>query len=599
MSFLVNDPARFTDEMAEGFCAVHADIVRRVPGGVVRREPTPAGQVAVVIGGGSGHYPAFAGLVGRGLAHGAVMGNVFASPPARDVVSVARAAQAGAGVLLCYGNYAGDVLNFDLGQEQLRAEGIPVRTVTVTDDISSAAPDERHRRRGIAGTLPVFRAAAWAAEQGRDLDGVWELATRANARTRTLGVAFSGCTLPGAGAPLFTLPPGTMAIGMGIHGEPGLSEQSRGTAEEIARLLVERVLAQAPETPGSRVAVVVNGLGSVKSEELFVLYRSVGALLGAAGLNVVRPEVGEYATSFEMAGVSLTLAWLDEELEASWSGPALTPAFRRGIVTPVGTTSGSGGNVAEGGNQVAATAPDTAAGSMSGIGDVTAGEQDEVAVPAASERSRASARCLAELLAVAHTAIDAQAEELGRLDAVAGDGDHGIGMRRGSVAAARAAAETVAAQAGARTTLIAAADAWASAAGGTSGALWGIGLRTVGEGLSDTGEVTPGQLADGVRAARDAIAAAGSVSVGDKTMLDALDPFAGVLAEGVAAGLTGAWNKAAEAARTAADRTDRLVPRTGRARTHAERSVGTRDPGAVSFAIVVAAVATGLQSKGE
>jgi dihydroxyacetone kinase len=576
MSYLVNDPARFTDEMAEGFCAVYADIVRRVPGGVVRRESTPTGQVAVVIGGGSGHYPAFAGLVGHGLAHGAVMGNVFASPSARDVVSVVRAAQAGAGVLLSYGNYVGDVLNFDLAQEQLRAEGISVRTVAVTDDISSAAPSERHRRRGIAGTLPVFRAAAWAAEHGRDLDGVWELANRANTWTRTLGVAFSGCTLPGADAPLFTLAPGTMAIGMGIHGEPGLAEQELRTADEVAHLLVERVLSEIPpDAPGSRVAVVVNGLGSVKSEELFVLYRSIAALLAAAGLSVVRPEVGEYATSFEMAGVSLTLSWLDQELEASWSAPALTPAFRRGVVAP---------------SEAAA-----------GIGESTVQGPDEVVITTASDRSRADGRCIADLLAAVRTAIDAEVDELGRLDAVAGDGDHGIGMQRGAVAAARAAAEVVAAQGGARTTLIAAADAWAARSGGTSGALWGIGLRTVGEGLSDIDGVTPEKVAGGVVAARNAIAVAGSVSVGDKTMLDALAPFATALSDCTAAGesLTAAWTKAAEVARTAADRTDRLVPRLGRARTHAERSVGTPDPGAVSFAAVVAAVAARLMSKGE
>jgi dihydroxyacetone kinase len=265
-----------------------------------------------------------------------------------------------------------------------------------------------------------------------------------------------------------------------------------------------------------------------------------------------------------MAGVSLTLSWLDEELEASWSAPALTPAFRRGVVaTPA-----------------------------AGIGEVTVAAADEIVVAAASDGSRADGRCLAGLLAAVRTAIDAEADELGRLDAVAGDGDHGIGMQRGAVAAAQTATELVAAQGGARTTLLAAADAWAARGGGTSGALWGIGLRAAGEGLSDIDGVTPEKVAAGVLAARDAIAAAGAVAVGDKTMLDALDPFATALCECVAAGetLTAAWTKAAEAARTAADRTDRLVPRIGRARTHAERSVGTPDPGAVSFAVVVAAV---------
>jgi D-erythrulose 4-kinase len=246
VSYLLNDPARFADEMIDGFVAAHGSLVRRVEGGVARRSGTPTGQVAVVVGGGSGHYPAFAGLVGQGLAHGAAMGNVFASPSAQQVHAVARAVAADAGVLLSYGNYAGDVLNFDQAQERLVGEGIPCRTVTVTDDISSAAAHERHLRRGVAGDLVVFRAAAWGSEQGRDLDGVWELADRANQRTRTLGVAFSGCTLPGAHEPLFTVPPGRMAVGMGIHGEPGVDEVAMPTADELARLLVGRLLADAP-----------------------------------------------------------------------------------------------------------------------------------------------------------------------------------------------------------------------------------------------------------------------------------------------------------------------------------------------------------------
>ncbi|MGN6130500.1 MAG: dihydroxyacetone kinase family protein, partial [Nocardioidaceae bacterium] len=334
MSYLVNDPATFADELIDGFVAAHADLVRRVEGGVARRSRTRPGEVAVVVGGGSGHYPAFAGLVGKGLAHAAAMGNVFASPSAQQVYAVAKSVATDAGVLLTYGNYAGDVLNFDRAQERLLAEGIPCRSLPVTDDVSSAGDDERHRRRGIAGDLVVFKAAAWAAEQGRSLDEVCALAERANERTRTLGVAFSGCTLPGAAEPLFTVPAGRMAVGMGIHGEPGMEETDLPTADALARLLVERVLAAGPAdvVGATRVAVILNGLGSVKNEELFVTYGAVARLLGDAGLTVVKPEVGEMVTSFEMAGVSLTLCWLDDELEAAWTAPAATPAYRRGAV---------------------------------------------------------------------------------------------------------------------------------------------------------------------------------------------------------------------------------------------------------------------------
>src|ERR1700687_133774 len=193
MTRLFNDPSQFVDDMIEGFVAGNGRWVRRVPGGVVRRHPPSNRTVAVVIGGGSGHYPAFGGLVGAGLAHGAVMGNVFASPSADQVNSVAVSCQSGAGVLLTYGNYAGDVLNFDRAQERLVAQGIPCRTIVVTDDIFSASPSEAASRRGIAGDLAVFKIAGAAAEQGRSLEEVARVASHANERCRSLGVAFGGC----------------------------------------------------------------------------------------------------------------------------------------------------------------------------------------------------------------------------------------------------------------------------------------------------------------------------------------------------------------------------------------------------------------------
>ncbi|WP_197425753.1 dihydroxyacetone kinase subunit DhaK, partial [Microbacterium hominis] len=328
MTRLWNDPADFADEMIDGFVAAHARYVRRVTGGVVRAAGTTPGRVAVVVGGGSGHYPAFGGLVGPGLAHGAAMGNLFASPSAQQVHAVASAAHAGGGVFFAYGNYAGDVLNFDAAQERLRGEGIACATVAVTDDIMSAAPAERHRRRGIAGDLAAFRIAGAAAEAGYDLDGVARVAALANERTRSFGVAFSGCSLPGADAPLFSVPPGRMAVGLGIHGEPGVAETDIPTADGLAALLVDALLGEIPdgvEASGARVVPILNGLGSLAHEEMFVVYRRVAHLLAAAGVEVIDPHVGDYCTSFDMAGTSLTLLWLDDELAALWDSPVDTP----------------------------------------------------------------------------------------------------------------------------------------------------------------------------------------------------------------------------------------------------------------------------------
>lgn len=577
MTRLFNDPVAFADEMIDGFVAANKNRVRRVIGGVVRSTETPEGTVAVVIGGGSGHYPAFGGLVGQGLAHGAAMGNLFASPSAHQVSTVASAAQRGGGVLLTYGNYAGDVLHFDQAQADLNAKGIVTRTVTVTDDISSASRDEKHKRRGIAGDLTVFKAASAAAEAGYSLDEVFRVAALANERTRSFGVAFSGCTLPGAIEPLFTVPAGRMAVGMGIHGEPGIGEADVPTADELAGQFVKALLHELPDgiesTAGHRVGVILNGLGSVKYEELFVVYRRVAELLEEAGLEIVDPEVGELVTSFDMAGASLTLFWLDDELERFWRAPADAPAYRKGTVH---------------------AAPQLAAS-----------EQDVVvvveAIPEASVESRKGARLAYLAVESLAAVVDANVDELGHIDAVAGDGDHGIGMQRGARAASAAGSDALEGGAGLQTLLQRSADAWADRAGGTSGALWGVALRAMGAEFGDIAEPTADKVAAGVQAAKRGIMSFGKAQVGDKTMVDALVPFADTLSSLIDAGLplAEAWARAAEVASRAAAATAELLPRMGRARPHAEKSRGTVDAGAYSFGLIVTAIAHVFASQQE
>jgi D-erythrulose 4-kinase len=566
MTRLFNEPDDFLDELTEGFVAASGRWVRAVPGGVVRSTRSPEPTVAIVIGGGSGHYPAFAGLVGPGLAHGAAMGNLFASPSTQRAYSVAKEADQGRGVLFSYGNYAGDVLNFDAAQDQLKAEGIDCRTVLVTDDIWSAPPDEFEKRRGIAGDLTVFKVAGAAAEEGASLDEVERLARHTNDRTRSFGVAFDGCTLPGKSEPLFTVPQGRMAVGLGIHGEPGIDETDVPTADELAELFVSRLLQEVPEgveVSGARVVPILNGLGSVKYEELFVVYRSVDRLLRAAGVEVVDPEVGEFCTSFDMAGCSLTLLWLDDELERLWTAPADTPAFRRGSVSEREHVDSS----------TAAAAQKT--------------------IPPASDDSRQAATFIADLLARMAEAIDAQADELGRMDSVAGDGDHGIGMQRGSRAGARAARSAADAGAGAGTTLAEAGDAWSDQGGGTSGVIWGRILQTLGKTLGDEAPVNAAVVAAAVGEARDVVMGFGKAKVGDKTMVDAIVPFADDLSASVDAGrpLRVAWPQAAAVAEQAAQRTADMAAKLGRARSHGDKSIGTPDPGAVSFALICTTVA--------
>jgi dihydroxyacetone kinase len=564
MTKIFNDPADFADEALAGFCDAHSDLVRQVEGGAVRRNRPASPKVAVITGGGSGHYPAFAGIIGPGFADGAVVGNIFTSPSSQQAYSVAKAADSGAGVVFTYGNYAGDVMNFGMASERLNAEGIRAENVLVTDDIASASPGEIGKRRGIAGDFVVFKVMGAAAEAGLDLDAVVRLGSKANGLTRTIGTAFGGCTFPGADQPLFRLPEGQMGLGLGIHGEPGLFDTELPSAVELGRELVRRVLAETPAGASRRLAVILNGLGSTKHEELFVLWRTVAPLLREAGYTLVMPEVGELVTSLDMAGASLTLTWLDDELEQYWTAPALTPAYRRGSV-------GFDAGVSEVVHEDSAT---------------------ETADYSSTAESRAyAAQCLSALDTTA-SLLRASESMLGDMDAIAGDGDHGRGMVRGSAAANEAAATAFERGAGAGSVLIAAGDAWADKAGGTSGVLWGAGLRAFGERLGDAETPTPDVLAESVRAFADRIAGLGKAEMGDKTMMDALLPFAASLEERIASGIPveEAWAVAATDASAAAASTADLRPLKGRARPLAEKSLGTPDPGATSLAMVFTAV---------
>ena len=407
MTKIYNDPADFSGEALSGFASAFPRYVQQVPGGLVRAGPLSPGRVAVVVGGGTGHYPAFAGWVGPGMADGAVVGDVFASPSAQQIVSVALAADAGGGIFLSYGNYAGDVLNFNAARDQLIAAGVPTRSVVVTDDLASAPPEDRPLRRGTAGDLIVVKVAAAAADAGYDLDGVAAVADRVNRRTSSLSVAFSGCTPPGSAAPLFTLAPGQMAVGLGLHGEPGISEGPLLSAADLADLLVSRVLVERPES-ATQAAVLVNGLGATRYEELFLLWHEVAPRLEAAGVEVVDPEVGELVTSLDMAGVSLTIGWLDDETCALWCAPANSPAYRKIAMEPVPAARPIQPPVAR-------------------------------AIPAASEASRLIAKSIVAAMESTAESLAEHEAELNQLDAVAGNGDHGRVMLRGARAAAAAA----------------------------------------------------------------------------------------------------------------------------------------------------------------
>lgn len=330
MTKVFNNPVDFKEQMIEGFTAAYSRYVERVPNaaGVMVKGGPQQGKVSVLIGGGSGHYPLFCGLVGTGFATGAVIGDIFTSPSGEQCYRCGKALDGGAGVVFSYGNYSGDVMNFGMAEMRLEMENIDVRQVLVTDDVASSTDFDS--RRGVAGDFFVFKALGASAWRGDNLDTVEAMGRHANAMTRSFGVAFGGCTVPGQGQPLFTVAPDKMELGLGIHGEPGVETSDLRSAQEIAGLLVDKVLSDVPQGSGSRAAVLVNGLGSTKYEEMFVMYGDIHKRLTAAGIEIYKPIVGELATSLDMEGCGLTLMWLDGDLQALYDYPTETPAWTNG-----------------------------------------------------------------------------------------------------------------------------------------------------------------------------------------------------------------------------------------------------------------------------
>lgn len=327
---IINEGDDAVDEMLEGIVAAHGDLIRQLdesPRAIVARDGPRKGKVGLLIGGGSGHEPTFLGFVGRGLADAAAVGNVFASPPPDPIIAATQAIDGGAGVLFMYGNYAGDVMNFDMAAEMLGMDDIEVRTVVTTDDIASAPRAEREKRRGVAGNFFIFKAAGAACDMMMSLDECERIARKANDSTYTMGVALSPCSLPQARRWNFEIGEDEMEIGMGIHGEPGMSREPLLNADEIADRIMDTILAEMSPEDGAKVAVLVNSLGSTPLMELYILNRRVRQRLDRAGVRIHKTWVGNYCTSLEMAGASITLMKLDDELTTMLDHPCRCAMF--------------------------------------------------------------------------------------------------------------------------------------------------------------------------------------------------------------------------------------------------------------------------------
>jgi dihydroxyacetone kinase-like protein len=332
MKKLMNEPTHYVEEMLDGLVLAHPSLMRDgTAGRVIRRSaPMRSGKVGVVSGGGSGHLPLFTGYVGEGLLDSCSIGNVFEGPNVDSCVDAIRLANGGNGVLCLYGNYGGDRMNFDMACEILADEGIATATVLGNDDVASAGPEERQKRRGVAGIIFAYKAAGAKAEEGADLNEVMRVARKAVEATRTIGVALAPCQVPTAMKPTFTLGEDEIEMGMGIHGEPGIWRDKMKSADDIVDEMLTRLLADRPAEASDRVSILVNSLGATPLEELFILYRRAVERLSQEGLRITQPLVGSFATSMEMAGASISLCFVDDELTHLLAAPASCPFWRVG-----------------------------------------------------------------------------------------------------------------------------------------------------------------------------------------------------------------------------------------------------------------------------
>ncbi len=333
MKKIINDPTTVVDEALDGMAAAHGDLLRlhRNPTFVTRADGPIADKVALVSGGGAGHEPLHVGYVGVGMLDAAVPGAVFTSPTPDQILDATKAVDGGAGVLHIVKNYTGDVLNFEMAAELAAAEGIEVAAVVVDDDVAVKDSTWTAGRRGVGGTVLVEKIAGAAAARGDDLAAVTAIATRVNAKVRSMGMALHACTVPHSGEPSFTLAEDEMEIGIGIHGEPGRETRKLAPADEIVQILLDAIVSDLPFEASTRTLLFVNGMGGTPEIELYLAYNSARKYLQDKGIQVERSLVGNYITALEMQGMSITLLALDDELVELWDAPVHTVALRSGL----------------------------------------------------------------------------------------------------------------------------------------------------------------------------------------------------------------------------------------------------------------------------
>ncbi|QNM04801.1 dihydroxyacetone kinase family protein [Qiania dongpingensis] len=569
MKKIINAPENYVDEMLEGIYVAHPDLVTYVNDDLrcLVTANKKEGKVGIATGGGSGHLPLFLGYVGRGMLDGCCVGDVFQSPSSEQMLAVTKSIDSGAGVLYIYGNYNGDIFNFDMAAEMAEFEdGIRVESVLGADDVASGplpGDGEKSIRRGVAGIFFVYKCAGAAADEMMSLDEVKRIAEKAAASVRTMGVALTPCIVPRVGHPGFSIGDDEMEIGMGIHGETGIRRGKLEPADEIVEEMLEKILGDFDEIDGSTVAVLVNGLGATTLDEQYIVTRKIDQILKGRNIDVKKYYVGEYATALEMAGVSISVLKLDEELEQLLLKPAQTPFFRQGSMNEESTI-----------NRAKKCAESTTQ---------KAGESGNI------EEADADTNILADFLKNVKEIMADKKDYLIDLDSVVGDGDLGLTMSDGFAAAYKAVHGSGEADSG--KLLYAAGKAMSIAVPSTMGTLMASGLMQAGKRLRGKTELGLAEYVELFEGYTEGVMNLGKAKVGDKTFLDGIVPAVEAMKAAKEAGkdVKEAAHDAREAAEKGFKATTSMVAVHGRAATRGEASRSLQDPGAAVAMLVMEA----------
>jgi len=586
-----NNPDHMVEDMLQGWLSAHADTVcaHTLNPRVVQRIGAPqAGKVGIITGGGSGHEPAFLGYVGEGLCDAVAVGEIFSSPTARSFHDAMRAADSGCGVACLYGNYAGDNMNVKMAVDMAARDGITVRTVVANDDVPSAPAEERAKRRGVAGEILMWKVAGAKAAAGASLDDVIAIAQKAIDQTRSIGIGLSACVIPAVGKANFHVEHGTMEVGIGHHGEPGIDVRPTASAADMAQMMLDTLLPDLPIVQGERVALLLSGLGGTPLMEQYLLYGEVAQRLQARGITVAFKLVGNLFTSLEMMGVTLTLMKLDDELLACLQAPC------RSVGLTIAGPALSGGLPSA--PVRANPTPASASVSAQHTAPTHAAQRSALALSGATLPLDAAGIAVRDLIAC----IIENRDFLSEIDGLIGDGDHGVNMAKGfGGCAVRLDALGEAQAARLPIALEQLSQALMDDIGGSMGPLYGSFFQAMADPLKPHPHMDAHLFGQALHAALGQVQRMGNAQVGDKSLIDTLVPadqaYQAALADG--ADFAHALQAMEHAAEVGKDSTQAMQARIGRSARLGARSIGVLDAGAVSCWLILRSLGQSLRKQ--